>query len=495
MSWLSHSEYPAVMNALAALRADGQQFCWRFPVATSHERRTIYGLRIHRRRRGARAPRAVLIVGGAHAREMVPPEAVLLFADSVCHAYVNGNDFSFGGKTYPGAVAVWLVEALELFVVPLLNVDGRAWVETMDQGWRKNRRPHSSCPGVDLNRNYNFLFASGIGTSSNPCNYEVYRGPGAHSEPEVRGIRDLLDAHYNIRGVLDVHSFMGLILFPWGNDENQSSNPSMTFTNPVWDGQRGIRGDTYKEHIVTRDWDWYTKTANRMRDRVKEVAGRTYIAKQGFDLYPTSATLKDYPYSRHRANTLRPKILSMTVEIGFQSDGRFRPTPEAVAQTVRNEGAVLIVEFCLAIMCVGDAVLSSTAAAASVAASLRSFREELLKVPAGRRYIEWLESFGGETALRLADPAVARELPALLKAFRSWWEAREEPLDEELAERGARVLRTVRRGVSRELASAIDAALSDLKRMRSRSANATKTVIRGRVPTKGASRGRRKTRS
>jgi murein tripeptide amidase MpaA len=480
------------MSILEVLEADGQRFCWRFPVAISHEGRTIYGLRIHRGRGGRK--RGVLIVGGAHAREMVPPEAVLLFAWRLCRAYALGSAFSFGGKTYPPGIVAFLVEGLELFVVPLLNVDGRAWVETTDQMWRKNRRPDtiSSCVGVDLNRNYDFLFASGIGTSSQPCNYDVYRGPSAHSEAEVRGIRDLLDLHHNIRGVLDVHSFRGVILYPWGDDENQSSNASMTFTNPVWDGQRGIKGDAYKEHIVTKDWNWYTATAQRMRDRVKEVAGRTYAAQQSVDLYQVgiSAVLNDYAYSRNRVDLSRPKILSMAVEIGFAGDGEFRTTPGSVAQTVRNEGVVLIVEFCLAIICVGDVVLSSTGAAAGAAASLRSFREQLLQKPAGRRYVEWFDLLGGEAALRLAEPKVVRELPTLLKAFHSWWKAEDEPLGQELAERCVRVLRTVRRRGSREFAKAIDAALSDLERMRNRSAKAMMSVIRAGVPTKRTRRRR-----
>lgn len=115
MRWLSHSAYPSVMSSLAALKANGQRFCRRFPVATSHEGRTIYGLRIHRG--GDDRKRAVLIVGGAHAREMAPPEAVLLFAIRVCLAYAAGKAFSFGGKKYSAGVAARLIEGLELLEI------------------------------------------------------------------------------------------------------------------------------------------------------------------------------------------------------------------------------------------------------------------------------------------------------------------------------------------------------------------------------------------
>ena len=464
MSWLTHDQYGAALDMLAALRVNGLPFCTRFDVATTQERRIVHGLRIHRGRRGAKAPRAVLIVGGAHAREMAPPEAVLLFATAVCHSYVNGTDLSFGGKTYPAAVAQWLVEALELFVVPLLNPDGRAWVESTDQWWRKNRR-FGTCRGVDINRNYDFLFTSGLGTSNDPCDYQIYRGPGAASEPEVRGIRDLLDAHYNIRGVLDVHAYTGLILYPWGDDQNQSTDPAMNFRNSAWDGQRGFRNDTYREHMVNKDLLFFQRTAKRMQDRVKEVANRNYTTQQGFDLYPISANLKDYPYSRHLASPPRSKILSMAVEIGYAADGGFRPAPDAVAQIVRQEGAVLIVEYCLAIVCVGDAVLSSAAAAATMAGEFRVMRDTLQESRTGAQYVDWLEALSGEVLPRLADPAVLRDVPAVLKKVRAWWRAGTRPLDEDTAARTARLLRTLRRRASLELRTAIDAATADVERL------------------------------
>jgi len=478
MSYLNHSDYGAALGMLAALRVNGQPFCWTFNVGTTYERKPIYGLRIHRGR--TKSPRAVLIVGGAHAREMIPPEAVLLFAWRVCKSYANGNDFSFGNKTYPAGIATWLVEALELIVVPMLNPDGREWVETTDQMWRKNRSPGATCRGVDINRNYDFLFTSGLGTSANPCDYQIYRGPSANSEPEVRAIRDLIDNRPNIRGILDVHSFSGLILYPWGDDQNQSTNPSMNFMNPAFDGQRGIKNDSYKEYIVSKDWRWYEDTAIRMRDRVKEVAGRTYIAEQSIDLYATSGTLEDYPYSVHLTNTARPKIMSMAVEIGFASDGQFRPSG-AAAQTVRNEGAVLIVEFCLAMMCVGDAVLSSAAAAASMADELRSVREELRESSAGRRYVEWGESLGGEIMLRLLDSAVARDISEVMKEFRRWWKRRDTALDDEAAQRATRLLLNLRKRGSREFKSAINAVIADVERMKGKPASATVSVIRARA--------------
>ncbi|MBO9517394.1 MAG: hypothetical protein J7493_04945 [Porphyrobacter sp.] len=480
MSYLGHSNYGIALAMLAALKHDGKAFCSTFKVGTTHESRKIHGLRIYGGR--LRTPRAVLIVGGAHAREMIPPESVLLFAWKICRSYANGNDITFGGKTYPASIVALLVESLEIIVVPLANPDGRAWVETADQNWRKNRRPPPApggCRGADTNRNYDFLFSSGLGTSTSPCAYEVYRGPNAQSEPEVKALRDLIDRQPNIRGVLDVHSYTGLILYPWGDDQNQSTNAAMSFLNPTFDGLRGIKGDNYREHILSSDWKWYQETAARMRDGAHEVAQRTYVPTQGIDLYATSGTLSDYAYSRHLAEQAFPKILGMAVEIGFASDGQFRPTGNA-AKVVRDEGVVLIIEFCLAMICTGDAVLSSSRAARKFSDELRSLRAELKESPAGQRYVEWSTSLAGRILVSLADPHVAKELPGLVKEFRAWWNAKNQPLSDEAAKLAGDFLATLRKRGPAELAPAIDAFMADIERMTGNPASKAIRTIRAK---------------
>ena len=81
---------------------------------------------------------------------------------------------------------------MDLFIIPLVNPDGRAVVMLPmgDSKWRKNMNPNPNlpCKGVDINRNYDFLRKSNIGTSSNSCD-EIFRGNAAFSEPETRNDR------------------------------------------------------------------------------------------------------------------------------------------------------------------------------------------------------------------------------------------------------------------------------------------------------------------
>ena len=88
--------------------------------------------------------------------------------------------------------------------------------------WRKTRKPNEgdpTCPGTDLNRNYDDHW-SGVDlpggpqncASTNPCS-NSYQGDTVWSEPESAAVRDFLSAAGPVRqdnelmGGIDLHSF------------------------------------------------------------------------------------------------------------------------------------------------------------------------------------------------------------------------------------------------------------------------------------------------
>lgn len=116
--------------------------------------------------------------------------------------------------------------------------------------WRKTRKPNpgSSCVGVDPNRNWDagfggtkgeiykykfiylctlcvceiqlkvicdWLLSTGAGSSASPCT-ETYRGPSAHSEPEVKAIVDFVKSHGQIKAFVSIHSYSQMLLYPYG---------------------------------------------------------------------------------------------------------------------------------------------------------------------------------------------------------------------------------------------------------------------------------------
>ena len=119
----------------------------------SIEGRPIHALRL-RAGEGEDRP-GVLIIGGTHARELMNPDAIVELAVDLLVSYVNGADIAYGGRTWPADDVRLILETLNLWLLPCLNPDGRHHVMTVDDLWRKNRRPNpGGSIGVDPNRNY-----------------------------------------------------------------------------------------------------------------------------------------------------------------------------------------------------------------------------------------------------------------------------------------------------------------------------------------------------
>jgi carboxypeptidase T len=307
----------------------------------SIEGRRIRAVKIGDRTRSARP--GIFVVAGAHAREVVNPDMLLMLGLKLCQAVTDKTGLAFGGKSYDAGPLKALIERTDLYFLPLINPDGRVFVQspTGEAMWRKNRSPNPGLPakGVDLNRNYDFLWSSGIGTSDDSTS-DTFKGSAAFSEPETRNVRAILDAHPDIRMFLDVHSYSELVLYPWGDDNNQTSDPEMNFRNPVFDGLRGDLGDVrYREFIPPQDLDWFVRNSARIRDAITLVRGRVYTAEQSPDLYPTTATSEDYAFTRHFVDPAKPRVRGLTVETGQEFQPAF---PEAAE--VMNEGAVAVLE-------------------------------------------------------------------------------------------------------------------------------------------------------
>jgi carboxypeptidase T len=367
----------------------------------SPEGRTSHAIKIAHGSSSA-GRRGVLFIAGVHARELVNPDLAVAFALKLCQAYTGNTGLTFGGKSYTAGNVKMIVDTLDTIIFPLVNPDGRAYVQTPggDSWWRKNRGTHggTSCVGVDLNRNFDFLWSSGIGTSVDPCEYQIYRGPSPFSEPETRNVRSLLDGHANIVSMIDIHSYSEDFLYPWGDDENQSSNTGMNFKNATYNGLRGVPGDTqYKEYIPQPDWDWFVRTANRVVGAIHAARGHTYVAKESIGLYPTTGTSDDYAYARHFVDAGKRRIYAYTLETGRE----FQP-PYREALEIINEVSAGLVEFLLASICVVDEV-ARTSRLMDRLEDFHAIRERLARSKTGRAWIEQLERNG----------------PALLQAFRA----------------------------------------------------------------------------
>src|SRR5512144_2452162 len=130
------------------------------------ERRTCHAIRVHS---GAPARGGVYLLGGVHAREWGSCDILVNVVQFLTDASRDGTGVAQGGKTCTADEVRLIVDTLDVVVFPQANPDGRHYSMTVDPMWRKNRRPAEDgappCvsgggngPGVDVNRNYDFLW-------------------------------------------------------------------------------------------------------------------------------------------------------------------------------------------------------------------------------------------------------------------------------------------------------------------------------------------------
>jgi hypothetical protein len=179
-----------------------------------------------------------MVVAAIHARELATAEMAWNWIDYLTQGY--GTDSTITS----------LLNTTELWVIPVINPDGRTIVEAggnapyyqrknanNSRGFCANPPTSSNQSGVDLNRNATFHWG-GVGSSSSYCS-QTYRGVSAASEPETQSQQALFNSLFADRrgsAITDAapstttgtfmtyHSYAGLVLYPWGDKNSLAPN-------------------------------------------------------------------------------------------------------------------------------------------------------------------------------------------------------------------------------------------------------------------------------
>lgn len=197
-----------VEQKLKALNAQFPQWTRLEQIGTSLQGRAIWALLVSTTPQ-ARNPRALekpsLIFDGMHhARELMTSEVVMDVAESVLGTLARKD------RQWSPILDRW-----NIWVVPMLNVDGNNIVWTQDSMWRKNARGQANKTfGVDINRNYPFNWNRCNGSSSSQGDQQ-YRGLAGGSEPETQAIMKLGQL-VRPTASLSYHSYSELVLYPYG---------------------------------------------------------------------------------------------------------------------------------------------------------------------------------------------------------------------------------------------------------------------------------------
>ena len=168
-------------------------------IGNSVEGRSIWAIKISDNPSSDELEPSILFNSMHHAREVMTPEIGIDIVEYLLSNYATD-----------AKVKNW-VDENEIWVVPMLNVDGNNKVWGGSSMWRKNTRGGY---GVDINRNYPFKWNACNGSSGSTWS-QTYRGPSAASEPETQALMNLVSA---IKPVFNIsyHSYSELVLYPYG---------------------------------------------------------------------------------------------------------------------------------------------------------------------------------------------------------------------------------------------------------------------------------------
>ena len=196
-------------------------------IGQSYEGRDIWALKISDNAAVDENEPEVLSESGMHAREHITVEMNMY----MIHLLTD----NYGRSTKLGRRVTKIVNAREIWVIPMVNPDGDEY-DILDgtwHNWRKNRQPNpgSTKIGIDLNRNWSFMWNCCGGSSGNPKSAR-YRGQYPFEAVEDQVLRDFILSR-RVHGVQQIseafnwHSYGEHIVWPYGYTK-QDVPPTMT---------------------------------------------------------------------------------------------------------------------------------------------------------------------------------------------------------------------------------------------------------------------------
>ncbi|XP_046952016.1 carboxypeptidase A4 isoform X1 [Lynx rufus] len=244
----------AIYHEMDSIAGDFPDLASRVKIGHSFENRSMYVLKFGTAE-GGRRP-AIWLNAGIHSREWISVATAIWTARKIASDY--GKD--------PTITSI--LEKMDIFLLPVANPDGYVYTQTQNRLWRKTRsiNPGSRCVGTDPNRNWNASFA-GEGASDNPCS-EIYHGPHANSEVEVKSVVDFIQEHGNFKCFIDLHSYSQLLMYPYGYTVKKAP-----------------------------DADELDKVARRAAKALASLSGTTYqVGPTCTTVYPASGSSVDWAY-------------------------------------------------------------------------------------------------------------------------------------------------------------------------------------------------------
>ncbi len=276
-----HQLYPGQISARDSI-----------PGGSTIEGRPVYWVRISNNPGVLQEKPRVLYTALLHAREPGSMQQMLYFMYYLLENYATNAEIKS------------LVDLTELYFVPAVNPDGYLYNQSTNPNgggmWRKNRRENENgSMGVDLNRNFGYLWGfNNFGSSSNPAS-NTYRGTAPFSEPETQLMKTFCET-YNFDIALNCHTYGNLLLHPWG----------------------------YVSYVLTPDHDLFQEHGYLMT-----VENDYAYGVPGSLLYVINGDFNDWLYGEQ---TTKQPCIAFTPEVGTNTDGFWPPVERIIPQCEEN---------------------------------------------------------------------------------------------------------------------------------------------------------------
>ncbi len=258
-----YCSYDSLVSIMRNWAATYPGICRLESIGQTHGGRWIYGVKISDNPDVDEDEPEVLLEAMHHAREWATPQAARYFADTILRNYSANTAFRN------------FVDNHELWVFPIINVDGYVYDYPSQRSWRKNRQPFASSIGCDPNRNYNGCcngdrmgdwgaLTRGSQSSHLPSSETFMGGYGAWGK-EVAALVEFFKTRTFVADI-SLHSYSELVLWPYGYG------------------------------AVTPDNEIFVSLGQRMAQQMQKLSGGTYTPEQSNALYPTSGGSIDWMY-------------------------------------------------------------------------------------------------------------------------------------------------------------------------------------------------------
>ncbi|XP_071383660.1 carboxypeptidase B isoform X1 [Centroberyx affinis] len=201
-SYSKYNSWDKVQAWISSISSSNPQLISKQVIGNTYEGRPMTVLKLGKKSSSTKP--AIFLDCGIHAREWISP--------AFCQWFVKEALSTYGSDSQMTS----LLDQMDVFVLPVFNIDGYDYTHKSNRMWRKtrSRKSGSSCIGADPNRNFNAGWCT-IGASSNPCS-DTFCGHKPESEIEVKNVADFIRRNKSvIKAYLTIHSYSQLLLFPY----------------------------------------------------------------------------------------------------------------------------------------------------------------------------------------------------------------------------------------------------------------------------------------